>query len=315
MRIRALAVLLAGLATACTRSGPSSDATSSDLCDEGCTCMVDEDCAAGLLCASRMCVPAEGEGSSSGAADGSSSSGGAEGEASTAADDSSTTSSGISGFGTDDTTGNPGSSSTSEDASSTGSTTAPAPACGDGAVDEDEDCDDGNLEDGDGCDAACAWEPWEHEGVAHDVPAADLHGWSLCWSDDYSGTADLLVSSLAESCVKAQLLVACLPAGSEVLTIAAHAAREDVLFPVDYSEGERHEANGVAWYWEPASVLGFGPAGNSAPCHIQGEDEQMCWKTQVVDNVNTFSFGTRCGPKLGFTDDEALVWQRVVFQR
>jgi cysteine-rich repeat protein len=34
-------------------------------------------------------------------------------------------------------------------------TTCLAPSCGDGVVDEDEDCDDGNLADGDGCDADC----------------------------------------------------------------------------------------------------------------------------------------------------------------
>lgn len=34
-----------------------------------------------------------------------------------------------------------------------------APACGDGQIEGDELCDDGNLLDGDGCDAACALEP------------------------------------------------------------------------------------------------------------------------------------------------------------
>jgi cysteine-rich repeat protein len=35
----------------------------------------------------------------------------------------------------------------------------PAPACGDGNVDFDEECDDGNTTDGDGCSASCACEP------------------------------------------------------------------------------------------------------------------------------------------------------------
>jgi len=33
------------------------------------------------------------------------------------------------------------------------------PYCGDGVVDQGEECDDGSDDDGDGCSAACAWEP------------------------------------------------------------------------------------------------------------------------------------------------------------
>ena len=64
---------------------------------------------------------------------------------------------------TDPTTGTTDGSSdgTSTDPSTdaiTGSTTT-ASVCGDGAVDADETCDDGNLDDGDGCSAGCALEP------------------------------------------------------------------------------------------------------------------------------------------------------------
>jgi cysteine-rich repeat protein len=181
-------------------------------------------------------------------------------------------------------------------------------------VDDGEECDDGNVQPGDGCDAACAWEPWQHEGVAHDIPLDDLHGWTQCWSDDYSGTDERLVSSLADSCDKAQLLVACLPLGSDTLTLAAHAAREDVLFPVDYSGGERHTANNVAWYWSPDDDhVGFGPAGNTTPCIEVGEDQQLCWRTTGGGFADTFTFGRRCGPQLGFTLEDAPTWQRVVF--
>lgn len=48
-----------------------------------------------------------------------------------------------------------GSSSTSGDASGT----TAAPVCGDGHVDDDEGCDDGNDVAGDGCDPTCAVEP------------------------------------------------------------------------------------------------------------------------------------------------------------
>jgi cysteine-rich repeat protein len=35
----------------------------------------------------------------------------------------------------------------------------PPPCCGDGHLDEGEECDDGNTADGDGCSATCTYEP------------------------------------------------------------------------------------------------------------------------------------------------------------
>jgi cysteine-rich repeat protein len=51
----------------------------------------------------------------------------------------------------DSTTGDP----TTGDPDSTGTDTDTEPACGDGTVDMDETCDDGNTADGDGCSATC----------------------------------------------------------------------------------------------------------------------------------------------------------------
>lgn len=125
-----------------------------------------------------------------------------------------------------------------------------------------------------------------------------------------------MVSSVADLCSKSELLIACLHLGGDSLTLAAHAPRADVMTPVNYMANERHEANGVAWYWSPNyDHIGFGPAGNTEPCTSEGEVEQLCWRTQTVDNVATFTFGRRCGAKYGFTDDEAPMWRRVVFER
>ncbi len=53
--------------------------------------------------------------------------------------------------------------------------------CGDGNLAATEDCDDGNTEDGDGCDSACAWEcddedANEDDDVVGQAPALDLPG-------------------------------------------------------------------------------------------------------------------------------------------
>lgn len=297
MHIRPFAVLL--IVAACSRSNPGAG----DATDDG---------SSGTT-ADASSFPEDSSSGSTGHDDSSGGSGEASGGSTstggeTSSGDSSSTS-GTAGTSAGESTGE------STDESSTGSTTAPAPFCGDSEVDDGEDCDDGNDQQGDGCDA-CAWEPWQQEGVAHDVPVADLHGWTQCWTDDYSGTADRLVSSLAESCDKAQLLIACLPLGSDTLTLAAHAPRGDVLSIVDYNAGERRVANGVAWYWAPSdNVVGFGPADNTTKCTMQGEDEQLCWTTTGDAPSDTFSFGNRCGSKLGFSDPEAPTWQRIVFER
>lgn len=273
---------------------------------EGCPCTPGGGCDPGLVCPYFMiCEAAAGDVSTSSDATGSSSgTSGGESSSTTWASTSSGSSTGWT------TSGGP-----VDESSTGGSSTAPAPACGDGAVDDGEDCDDGNVQPGDGCDAACAWEPWKHEGVAHDVPLADLHGWSQCWSDDYSGTADLLVGSLADSCDKANLLFGCTNDGV-TLVLAAHAPREDVLTVVNYGDDERHTANGVAWYWSPADgKVGFGPKGNTTKCNMVGEDEQLCWSTTGGEPDDTFSFGNRCGAKLGFTTEAAPMWQRVVWNR
>lgn len=303
--------LLAALLAAGCRSDPgaSTGVTSGGLCEEGCTCQVDDDCGEGLVCASRMCVPAlgdsSGESSSSGSTESESPSGGT---TSTPSDDS--TSGGEAGSSGE--AGETTAESTETSGSGSSSSTPTMNACGDGMVDDGEACDDGNLEPGDGCDAVCDWEPWQHEGVAHDVPVADLRGWELCWSGTYEAGA--LVSGITTACNGDHLLLACRPTDSDVLTVAAHAPREDVLFPVDYGAGERHESNGVNWYWSPSSnIEGFAPSGDTSPCELNGDGVQpdhMCW-LNADDVPLTFLAGARCGT---VDVDDASDWSRVVFQ-
>jgi cysteine-rich repeat protein len=52
----------------------------------------------------------------------------------------------------------------------------PAPSCGDGIVDEGEDCDDGNLELWDGCDSSCKQEPFNgcETVIQQEYSAADI---------------------------------------------------------------------------------------------------------------------------------------------
>jgi cysteine-rich repeat protein len=379
VRLPSLLLLLLLLALIGCRSATGmTDMTSSDLCDEGCMCDVDADCAYGLICASRMCVPlpedsSSGSGestSSNGSSSDSGSSSSGSGESSTGASEPAVCGDGVVGGDEecdgggetkdcdDDCTvaacydgnlneptgeecddGNDVSSDAClfckhavcgdgytnvgvEDCDDAGVEPGDGCSanctfemeCGNGIVEGYEQCDDMNTEPGDGCNAICKYELLMFSGVKHDLPAADLVGWEMCWSDSYYGNGKL-VGSIGDSCTKTQLLMACRPFGSGTLALAAHSPREDVMYPVDYSLGERHIANGVAWYWSPEhGHVGFGPSGNTNTCEAQGEDDQLCWLTGGGGDDDTFTFGRRCGAKPGFTVDEAPMWERLVFQ-
>lgn len=83
---------------------------------------------------------------------------------------------------------------------------------------------------------------------------------------------------------------------------------------VDYLAGERHDANGVGWYWAPEQgFVGFAPAGNNIGCTVPGEQKQLCWRTAGWPD-STMSYGARCGGKLGFTNAEAMDWERLIFE-
>ena len=73
----------------------------------------------------------------------------------------------------------------------------PVPFCGDGLIDEGEQCDDGNDEDGDGCSSACEEEvvaPIELEGeIAIHIVIDDLNTQEAPAEDDCPGTIALVI--------------------------------------------------------------------------------------------------------------------------
>ena len=221
----------------------------------------------------------------------------------------------------------PGDTSTPSSSGSTGSTdetsgsgtssTGGAPFCGNLEVEAGEECDDGNLADGDGCSAACVVERWTHEGVATDVPLVDLKKWKPCFTSTYEAGAK--IQDILDACNGDHILMGCRPVDGTALTIAAHAPRADVFFEpqVNYKNGERHVANGVAWYWAPYyGLIGFEPhLGNDwwYPCSKPDQVEQMCWVT-AANPPDTLAGGYRCGEQSEFSVAESKVWLRVAYE-
>jgi cysteine-rich repeat protein len=70
------------------------------------------------------------------------------------------------------------------------------PACGDGILDADEQCDDGNSEDADGCSSACELEALEVEGqISIDIIIDDLNSNEDPLEDSCSGAIELEIDN------------------------------------------------------------------------------------------------------------------------
>jgi len=153
-------------------------------------------------------------------------------------------------------------------------------------------------------------------GVQSNVPVAALSGWSLCYIDTYANGSTPLTTILSV-CNKANLLLACRPAGSSNLSIAAHAPRADVIFDTGTSDTP-HNANGVGWYFNSNYSWGFAPEGDPidrSSCDIIASpigppgpdaDKRLCWHT-----FGTLDAGWRCGAA---TQLFGNTYERLIFQ-
>lgn len=172
----------------------------------------------------------------------------------------------------------------------------------------DDDCD-GQTDEG----CLVTW-----TGVAKDVPLDDLDGWTQCYVGGYDDKVTSFASILAQ-CDKANLMLACRPANSATLTIAAHAPRSDVTFPTGGKSAKDavHVANGVGWYHDGSWSWGFAPEGdpvyqdacdNIASSFVPGVDgdKRLCWHTWN-DGLDE---GWRCGTSEDLFDG---TWERLVF--
>ena len=107
------------------------------------------------------------------------------------------------------------------------------PVCGDGKVQVGEACDDGNEFDGDGCDNDCLVTLYTWTGVKANVAVDALVGWDLCF--EYPGIPDMTsLNSVFAKCKQSLLLFAC---GSQnkpaTYILAAQAMRVDLLKSAD----------------------------------------------------------------------------------
>jgi hypothetical protein len=212
-----------------------------------------------------------------------------------------------------------------------------------GAADDDEDwngralaCADGMDNDGTGvadyptdqfCDSpADPLESWQGAGdlvgVQENLPLAAIPDWRICHQDTYQD-ARATLGGLRAACDGAEIMLACRVAGSDTLTLAAKAPRADVFFDVGVGAQATHLANGVQFYFDEESSMGFAPEGvmvdrntcdfleipvwNPAQADFGTGRLRMCWHTAA----SHLSAGFRCGLAAPFdTTYERLILTR-----
>ena len=195
-------------------------------------------------------------------------------------------------------------------------------------------CSDGYDNDGDGltdwgfdpdCDAPAddseGSDPSNLSGVLHNLTDADLAGWRLCHSSLYSGFGETL-AGLQAACDGAEVMLGCRPTGAAGLTLAAAGGRADVFFPTGAVSAAKHVANGVSWYFDGVSSIGFAPSGavvDRQSCDRVGfpdfggavddgtGSERLCWHT----SANALSAGFRCGVTSSFDG----TYERLMYTR
>jgi hypothetical protein len=224
-----------------------------------------------------------------------------------------------------------------------GSTDFPADSGCHGAADDDEDwngralaCADGMDNDVNGladyptdphCDSAAdPLESWsaggDLYGIQENLPLAALGDWRICHQDTYQDTRAIL-GGLQAACNGAEIMLACRVAGADTLTLAAMAPRADVFFDVGAGANATHVANGVQFYYDEESSMGFAPEGadvdrntcdfleipvwNPAQADFGTGHLRMCWHT-TGSHLNS---GFRCGLAAPFdTTYERLILTR-----
>ncbi|MBD89798.1 MAG: hypothetical protein CL940_05645 [Deltaproteobacteria bacterium] len=167
--------------------------------------------------------------------------------------------------------------------------------CGNGIINDGEECDDGNLEGGDGCSAYCSSE------VGIDVSTGNRHtcmlmpsGQAMCWGDNASGQCDVL-PGLYKKVSPGRSHTCALTLENELACWGSNQFGQVLNTPAgtfkDVDSGSYHicavDFDGVATCWGKNSDAQAVPpegtlfqtvnAGDGATCGIQEDGTILCW--------------------------------------
>lgn len=148
-------------------------------------------------------------------------------------------------------------------------------------------------------------------GIQTNLPVASLQGWSQCYSALYSAQ-DAHPESMVAACTGNKIMLACRRVGSDTLSLAAYANREDVFLNTGDNNDYVHRANGVDWYFSYNWSMGFVPAGagvhrNSGDVSSSSPEQRLSWHTK-----DYYTAGWRCGNALNLNRDSN--WEKLIYQ-
>lgn len=149
------------------------------------------------------------------------------------------------------------------------------------------------------------------EGIQTNLPVDSLNGWSQCYSTTY-GDSNAHPEQMLAACTGSKIMLACRPTGSDTLTLAAYANREDVFFNTGDHNNAVHTANGADWYFSYNYSMGFAPVGegvqrNSADVRDPSSPYRLSWHTN-----DSYTPGFRCGSAVWLNGDAN--WEKVIYQ-
>jgi len=171
-------------------------------------------------------------------------------------------------------------------------------ACGDGYLNEaaGEECDDGNIIKGDGCDGGCHAEFWKLGGIRSDVPLSDLDGWEWCWNSFPDGNATL--TEIQQACNGKLVLMLCVVPGSDTATAVAWGKREAVFSPAPVVD------NGIQWLFSTVTQEWYALQKGSVSCADKSLSPGICSTVKDPDDVGSLK---RCG-KTGENLNATRIW-------
>lgn len=149
------------------------------------------------------------------------------------------------------------------------------------------------------------------QGIRTNLPISSLNGWTECYRRSY---ADMSAhpENMVNACTGSKIMLACRATGSNTLTVAAFANREDVFFNTGDGGNVVHTANGVDWYFSYNYSMGFAPVGqgvqrSSADVQNTSSNDRLSWHTH-----DSYTGGFRCGSSAWLNNNSE--WEKVIYQ-
>ena len=148
-------------------------------------------------------------------------------------------------------------------------------------------------------------------GIKTNLPVASLNGWTQCFQTTYANP-NASPESMMSACTGSKIMLACRQTGSDTLTVAAYADRDEVFLNTGDYNSNVHTANGVDWYFSNNWSMGFAPVGegvfrNSGDVQGMSDNDRLSWHTH-----ESSTNGWRCGSTSWLTSSTS--WEKVIYQ-